>query len=354
MRPNSFKWIDPDRGLTDGELLAACAPPSPRVFDMNKQLPNALDDWSASLYSLSRCYRKLLAWPAHLPLPFTSDHGMMLNQRLEEHELKSVWSTHVSWCKPRVTMNGNHPTKKIVRVPHPWTTHRKANGWWPSAKREGVVMFVTHSHPWSDYIGFDWEGSVSYCNDQLKNRGLELRALCLHQHDVVKGLAERLRPLNLPIFTLGNTLNQLFVDRFYSTMTLFEGGVSARPGIESLYFCEMGLPFYALSKSPPELTRTGSHASKNTVANRLDHLGRALENELLNTLFIENDCSSMQRTDLAEKLLSSDLGDNASVDNLSSVFRASIAQERRNVLISYKEGASKLISKACTPPRKRL
>lgn len=325
--------LDVDRGFQEDELHELCMGGRKLLRPWRRQA--VVGDWTTNIYSLGYTFRQALHWPNSVPLPFSTDHGMQLNQRLDKNEVSSPWRVHLSWCEERAIVNEGNPLKEVLRVGHPWVTYRRKARYSPRTNRSGVLMFATHSHPWSNYDDFDWAESVDRCKEQLSSRGLQLRAVCVHQHDVAKGIAQMFRGFGLPVVTVGNTQSTLFVDRFYDLMTHFEAGVSARPGIESMYFVEMGVPFYALERTPPELTRVGELASINGRENRLDQLGQQLEEKFLRIFHIESTSTWEDKAEVSRSFLSTDLVSDPDWTQLAKRLRNQIMFEKATVAKRY-------------------
>lgn len=196
--------------------------------------------WTQSIYSLGRCYRDWLRWPRWLPIPAYTDHGVWQSPSLSHDEVKSNAQLHLSWNRFKVA-NSMVSNKKVIQVSHPWVFHRRREKISKKANSFGTVVFVPHTVPGTS-IEADWDRYFS--NLRALDDVFRPFVLCVHMHDVRKGLHKRLRQYGFPIVTAGETLSPRFVDRFYDLISSFNYATSAVGGTE-LFLCEeMGLRFF--------------------------------------------------------------------------------------------------------------
>jgi hypothetical protein len=206
--------------------------------------------WTTEIYGFGKCYRSWLNIPNFIPIPFYGDHGVDLSGELALHEKSNKSRFHLTWNKHRYENKLNNDFKKLLYITNPWVTYRKKNNVKPKDKRYGTLIFYSHTN-----VGIEFEDD-NHDNyfDELKNLDSSFSpfVICLHMHDVRKGLHKKLRKYGYPIVTVGNSLNSNFVDRFYDLIINFKQATSNKIGSQLFYCTEIGIPYF-LYGEPPSL-----------------------------------------------------------------------------------------------------
>lgn len=112
---------------------------------------------------------------------------------------------------------------------------------------KGTLFFVAHStesvHDRKSVEMYHHELSL------LPERFMPV-TICMHMHDIKKGLDADYRKLGYTVVSAGESLDQAFTERFYRILVLHRYVLSNIFGAYALYAVEMGLPF-GLYGSPP-------------------------------------------------------------------------------------------------------
>lgn len=145
-------------------------------------------------------------------------------------------------------------SKTVLRVPHPWVTHRHRTRPFASPRRAGTLVFLPHT---TASVSYD-VGSVRPYLDQLAQLGTRFLPLVVmvHPNDVRPELLSLLRGAGLPVVTAGHMWSEAFVDRFYDLVDLFEFATSSSGGSELFYCHEFGVKYF-LHGDPPRYVNTG-------------------------------------------------------------------------------------------------
>jgi hypothetical protein len=244
---NNNNWKDRSdtnfiNGFSDKELEYLC--------DINHysryKLPFLF--WTTEIYGFGKCYRKWLNIPNFIPIPFYGDHGVDLSGDLALHEKNNRSRFHLTWNKFRYENKDNINFKKLIYITNPWVIYRKKNNIQPKENRNGTIIFYSHTN-----VGIEFENDNhdNYFNE-LKNLDSKFMpfVICLHMHDVQKGLHKKLRKYGFPIVTIGNSLNPNFVDRFYDMIINFKQATSNKIGSQLFYCTELGIPYFLYGETP--------------------------------------------------------------------------------------------------------
>lgn len=204
--------------------------------------------WTTELYSIGKCLREWLSWPTWLPIPLYSDHGVGTRGALFPHEQNNPARYHLVWDSDRFNYGGLFTSKRLLKIPYPWIPYRHKMGYQPRPDRHGTLVFFPHStQAVAPEPGY-YEAFLQELNDLPD--AYHPVVICLHIHDVDKGLHQQLRPHGFPIVTAGNSHNPLFVDRFYSLISHFEYATSPLAGSD-LYHCyEFGIRYFIYGTTP--------------------------------------------------------------------------------------------------------
>lgn len=227
------------RGMTDGELEAACIR-SP--FEIRHSY-----SWTAEVYSFGKCLREAARYPKMFPLYVYSDHGAALHSNLFPHELNNGCSVHLTWHPDKAAKNPASK-KKLIHIEHPWISYRRLKGFRRADSTSGTLVFYTHTVPGVKLEGC---GGEEYF-DRLRALPPEFHpvVLCLHMHDIKSGLYKTLRRHGFPIVTAGNTSADDFVDNFYKLVSGFSYASSQEWGSQLAYCVELGVPYFLLGRVP--------------------------------------------------------------------------------------------------------
>jgi hypothetical protein len=235
--------------------------------------------WPTEIYSFGKCYRDWLGVSKLLPIPFYGDHGVTLSNSLSNHEVNNNSNYHFTWNKYRFENHNNHKSKKLIYITNPWVIYRRKNNINLKYNRKGTIVFYSHTN-----IGIDFENeNHDEYFIELNKLGSEFKPLviCIHMHDINKGLHKKLRKYGFPLITIGNSLNTNFIDRFYETISNFKQGTSNIIGSQLFYCTEIGLPYFLYGDQPVLINKSDENIPLGKMRN-YDNLSEFLTNEIKN------------------------------------------------------------------------
>ncbi len=252
MNPKKINWdfsnIDEflDLGFSDDQLEILC---DHNFYEKDKSYGLKQSPWlfwTTELYSFGKCYRHWLKWPHWLPIPLYGDHGADPDGALYEHEIKNKAKYHLCFYSARYNAIRKQNTCKIpIRVPHPWITYRRSMGFNQIKDPRGCLVFIPHSVPGIECNGLDINLQNFFDNLKRHFDANEIK-LCIHMHDIKNKLHIQLRKYGFPIFTVGNTSSNLYVNRFYQLIRNFQAAASNNSGSQLYYCVELGLNYFLI------------------------------------------------------------------------------------------------------------
>lgn len=296
---SSSLWPDDicngNSGFSDEQLTQIASRKFTKKFDKrygSKQVPPLF--WTTELYSFGKCYREVYGWPWYLPIPVYGDHGVSMAGKMQEHEISNASHYHLTWYKDRFeSLCRNYSNKTILRVTHPWVAYRHKLGISQKKNSEGTIVFYSHSNSGIEIEDYDNDEYFS----KLKSLPSEFHPIyiCLHMHDIDKGLHLHLRKYGLPVVTMGNTSSFFFVDRFYNMISNFKYASSASGGSD-LYLChEFGLDYFIFGEKPNYINYSNSQNPLGPLTRRYDDLFTRTQKEKREKFLMKEDFSFAPR-----------------------------------------------------------
>jgi len=204
--------------------------------------------WTANIYGFGKWIRRYGYYPPCLPLCIFTDHGAG-DSGFSPYQLELNSSAPVQFyhAKSAVARWKDVSRKPCYVLYSPFVFARHTLGIERSHSAHGTIFFVAHSTP-----------SI------LENKAVdayhqELSALperfspitiCLHIHDVRKGLDEKYLERGYRVVTAGDSLDQRFTERFYRLLGQHRYVLSNLFGSYGLYATEMGIPFGLYGTDP--------------------------------------------------------------------------------------------------------
>lgn len=236
------EWVSKDAALRklcdDGEYRLRFVPPP---------------FWTAELYGFGLQISRYGYYPYFLPLCVYTDHGPGYYDEIPIHEIESHSSVQLCHSPDSVKLWGKVRRKKAYCLYSPFVFYRKKADIDVAAEPRGTVAFPAHSTPSIDDAG----GFARYIED-LKRlpRKYHPIKVCLHMHDIKKGLHVEFLEQGFDVVTAGNTSDQRFIARFYEIVAAHKYATSNVPG-SYLYYCvEMGVPFFVHGEKPRWINKT--------------------------------------------------------------------------------------------------
>lgn len=210
--------------------------------------------WTANIYGFGKWIRRYGYYPPCLPLCIYTDHGPG-DQGLSPylHELRSSAPVQFYHTKSTVARWKNVSHKRCYILHSPFVFARHTLGIERSSAARGSIFFVAHSTG----SVMDKKAVDAY-HQELSALPERFRpiTICLHIHDVRKGLDRKYLEYGYRVVTAGDSLDQRFTERFYRLLGGHRYALSNLFGSYGLYATEMGVPF-ALYGTAPEYYNQG-------------------------------------------------------------------------------------------------
>jgi len=205
--------------------------------------------WTANIYGFGKWIRRYGFYPPILPLCVYTDHGPRDSSVPPyPHELESNSPVQFFHASANVARWKEFSNKPCYALFSPFVFARRCLGIEKKPNDSGTVFFVAHSTPL-----IDERKPVEIYHKEislLPDKYMPV-TICLHIHDMRKGLDKEYEKLGYKVVTAGDSLDQGFTKRFYKLLAGHKYALSNLFGSYGLYAVEMGIPF-GLHGVPPE------------------------------------------------------------------------------------------------------
>ena len=203
--------------------------------------------WTAEIYGFGRQLSNYGFYPYCLPLCVFTDHGPGYVDHIALHEIESTAPVQLYHSPVSVNVWLKETNKKAFCMLSPNVFFRRKHKISKSERANGTLVFPAHSTPSID----DLSGYVDYIGS-LKCLPEKYHPLtvCLHMHDINKGLDEIFISNGFTVVTVGDTIDQRFIERFYALLRNYRFTTSNIPGSYMYYSVEMEIPFFIYGNKP--------------------------------------------------------------------------------------------------------
>jgi len=237
--------------LTAEQLEALC-----QSYTVPYKLASRMSYWTTEVYGLGKYLRKYGHYPQWLPICVYTDHGPMEHEP-PKHELESLAPVQLYHSPNTIKHWKAVSDKPCYCYLSPFAFYRHAHGISVAPNRKGTIAFPAHTTPVID----DVSDIQLYIDDLLKlPEDMQPVSVCLHMHDINKGLHKKFMAAGFPVYTAGHASDYDFIERFYSIIRQFKYGTSNVFGSYVFYCVELGIPFSIvgakqkyINKSDPNL-----------------------------------------------------------------------------------------------------
>lgn len=205
--------------------------------------------WTANIYGFGKWIRRYGYYPPFLPLYIYTDHGPGENfPDPAPHELNSGAPVQFYHSPRKVEHWRSMSAVPCHTLYSPFVFARQAKRIGPDPCAKGSIYFVAHSTP-----SIDAQKSVERYHREFQALPGNYRPItvCLHIHDMRRGLDKEFIALGYRVESAGDSLDQGFTERFYRLVAEHRFALSDLFGSYGLYTTEMGIPF-GLHGSVPE------------------------------------------------------------------------------------------------------
>lgn len=203
--------------------------------------------WSSELYSRGRYFREYGFYPSFLPLCINSSHGIGEFTSPLKYELATDAPLQVFFSENAYLRWKNLTDKPATQVLAPEIFYRKKNKIEPDSEAKGTIFFPVHSTP--NFVDLIDHQQIVKAIKELPKKYHPV-SLCLHAHDVNKGLHKKYLELGVSVVTAGHTGDYRFISRFYRLLRSHRYAMSNGIGSYLFYSIEMGIPFSIIGPKP--------------------------------------------------------------------------------------------------------
>jgi len=221
-------------GMTLSEIEVVCRGPLRQTYI-------AAPYWTAEVYSFGKYIREYCDYPKWLPLCVFTDHGPGAWGDVHKVELSSTAPMQL-YHSPRATKRWRQLSNKpCFTLYSPAVYYRRSQHIQPVSTAIGTLIFPAHST-----ASVENASDIQQYIEELKALPHEFQpiAVCLHIHDINKGLHHVFLKHKIPVYTAGNNLDERFIERFYEILKQFKFASSNAIGSYVYYAIEMGIPFF--------------------------------------------------------------------------------------------------------------
>ena len=210
--------------------------------------------WTANIYGFGKWIRRYGYYPPCLPLCIYTDHGPA-DPELSPypHELHSSAPVQFYHAKSAVAKWKDVSRKPCYILYSPFVFARHRLGIERSHSARGTIFFVAHST--SSVLDNKTVDAYHQELAALPERFCPI-TICLHIHDVRKGLDRKYLEHGYRVVTAGDSLDQRFTEKFYKLLGQHRYALSNLFGSYGLYATEVGIPF-GLYGADPEYYNQG-------------------------------------------------------------------------------------------------
>jgi hypothetical protein len=204
--------------------------------------------WTSNIYGFGKWIRVYGFYPPILPLCVYTDHGPGEDDLAPyDHELNSSSPVQLYHSIGNVRKWRRISKKPCFVIHSPFVFARKKLKINYDCNSKGSIFFVAHSTPDNN----DNKTPEHYHREllELPDRFLPI-TICLHIHDVVKGLDNQYRKYGYDVLTAGDSLDPNFTENFYKIVSKHKYALSNTFGSYGLYTTEMGMPFGLYGSEP--------------------------------------------------------------------------------------------------------
>lgn len=209
--------------------------------------------WSAEVYSFGKYIRAYGRYPLSLPLYIGTDHGVANTDIIYETEIQSNAPVQFYHGPGIVAQWRKRFTKPCYVLYSPFVFYRKQNKIEQSADAKGTLVYAAHTTPDIDDTS-DMEKYIA--NLKALPQQYHPISICLHYHDVNKGLHKVFLKNGLRVFCAGSPFSYSFAKNFYEILRHHKYSSSNMVMSCLFYSVEMGIPHFIYG-NPPAFVNKG-------------------------------------------------------------------------------------------------
>jgi FkbM family methyltransferase len=203
--------------------------------------------WTSEIYGFGKWLRKYGFYPSFLPLCVDIDHGVPFDEYPTKYELESDAPVFLSYWHIKTQKFKENKGRQCYTLSSPFVFARKSLNIEQSEDAQGSIFFLSHST--KQVVS---QKSVEEYHQELKDLPEVYKPLtiCLHIHDIDRGLDREFKKLGYKVVTAGNSLEEEFTEKFYRILSKYVYTISDSIGSHAFYAIEMGIPFGLYGEEP--------------------------------------------------------------------------------------------------------
>jgi hypothetical protein len=203
--------------------------------------------WVNNIYGLGYWLKDYGYFPKNWSLQCYMDHGALIDDVVYPHEIENMAPVMFRFS-PRAVINfKNASNKPVYCVMNPTIHCRRVRKYEKNPEATRSLFFVAHSTPEIDDTT-NWDKFIS--NLSLIPDDFKPLDICMHYHDINKGLDVIFRKRGYNVYTAGDPLRFEFADDMYKLLMKYKYTLSNVPGSYLPYSVEMGIPFSLFGEAP--------------------------------------------------------------------------------------------------------
>lgn len=230
--------------MEESELISLCK---------DKGQEKEIIYWTSEVYGFGKVLRRYGYYPNSFPLNIYFSHGVSHHDfpALNEYQNNAPAMLYFS---PRLTKEYKKKSNKYCNtIISPNVFYRRKLKIEKNKNARGTMAFPCHTTPEID----DLTDYQEYCK-HIRSLSEEFKpvSVCLHYHDINKGLHKVFMERGFEVVTAGNPFHPDFIERFYKIIKNFKYVTSNEIGSYAYYAVEMDIPFL-LYGSPVQFLNVG-------------------------------------------------------------------------------------------------
>lgn len=252
--------------MTETELLNLCKKPKRgRVLY-----------WTSEVYGFGKWLRKFAFYPKSWPLNIYFSHGVTHHDSPAPHEYDNS-APAILFFSPRLTAEYRNNSKKTCKnIISPNIFYRRKYNVKKVKDAKGTIAFPCHSTPEID----DLTDYDEYCtNLKALSKDFQPISVCLHYHDINKGLHKVFMDNGFDVLTVGSPYHPDFIERFYGIIQNYQYVTSNEIGSYAYYAVEMDIPFLLYGNPVQLFNKTDPNFEKGSYNSfrKSNQMAKALE-----------------------------------------------------------------------------
>jgi FkbM family methyltransferase len=214
---------------------------------------------TSEVYSFGKYIREYGRYPLQLPLCINTDHGASGANQIYEHEIRSDAPVQFYHVPETVELWRGRFKKPCYVLFSPFVFYRRHNNIQQLENAKGIIAFPAHTTPDIDDLS-NIEEYISNLNALPEQ--YHPVSICLHYHDVRKGLHKAFLKKGYRVFCAGNPFDYSFAKNFYNILRQHKYSTSNLVMSCLFYSVEMGIPHFIYGNPPMLINKSDENLGK--------------------------------------------------------------------------------------------